>query len=60
MEIRPIQANDDYQAALRDIATLMDLDPDPGTPDGDRLGALAAQVQTYETKHFPISAPDPQ
>jgi len=60
MEIRAIQANNDYQAALRDIATLMDLDPDLGTPDGDRLRALAAQVQTYETKHFPISAPDPQ
>jgi len=59
MEIRPIHTNDDYLGALQEIAALMDLDPDLGTPDGDRLDVLATLVQAYETRHFPISAPDP-
>lgn len=37
----------------------MDADPDPGTPDGDRLDILATLVQAYEAKHVPIFAPDP-
>lgn len=59
MEIRPIHTNDDYLGALQEIAALMDLDPDLGTPDGDRLDVLATLVQAYESRHFPISAPDP-
>ena len=59
MEIRPIHTNDDYRGALQEIAALMDLDPDLGTPDGDRLDVLATLVQAYEARHFPISAPDP-
>lgn len=59
MNIRPIHTEDDYQAALGDIAALMELDPEPGTPKGDRLDILATLVQAYETRHFPIDAPDP-
>jgi HTH-type transcriptional regulator/antitoxin HigA len=34
-------------------------DPEPGTPEGDRLDILATLVQAYEARHFPIGAPDP-
>lgn len=33
--------------------------PELGTPDGDRLDILVTLVQAYESKHAPISAPDP-
>jgi HTH-type transcriptional regulator/antitoxin HigA len=59
MEIRPIHTEADYKAALREISALMEVDPDYGTPDGDRLDVLAILVQAYEAKHYPISAPDP-
>jgi HTH-type transcriptional regulator/antitoxin HigA len=59
MDIRPIHTKADYQATLKVVATLVEADPEPGTPDGDRLDILATLVQAYESRHFPISAPDP-
>jgi len=59
MEIRPIRSEADYKMALKDISRLMESDPEPGTPDGDRLDILATLVQAYEAKHFPIDLPDP-
>lgn len=60
MIIRPIHTEDDYRAALADISALMESDPAPDTPDGDRLDILATQVQAYEARHFPIDAPEPR
>ncbi len=59
MEIRPIHTDQDYRAALSEISALMNLDPDPATPDGDRLDVLATLVQAYEARHYPITPPDP-
>jgi HTH-type transcriptional regulator/antitoxin HigA len=59
VNIRPIHTVADYQAALGNIAALMESDPAPGTPKGDRLDILATLVQAYEARHFPIDAPDP-
>ena len=59
MDIQPIRTESDYKAALRQISTLMEADPEPGTPEGDRLDILATLVQAYEARHFPIGAPDP-
>jgi len=59
MDIQPIRTEVDYKAALRQISTLMAADPDPGTPEGDRLDILTTLVQAYEARHFPIGAPDP-
>jgi len=59
MEIRPIHNEADYKASLLEISTLMELDPDAGSPDGDRLDILATLVQAYEAKHHPIDPPDP-
>jgi HTH-type transcriptional regulator/antitoxin HigA len=59
MEIRPIHNEADYKASLLEISTLMDLDPDAGSTDGDRLDILATLVQAYEAKHHPIDPPDP-
>lgn len=59
MNIRPIHTEADYKATLKEIAALMELDPDMGTPEGDRLDILATLVQAYEAKTFPIGVPDP-
>jgi len=59
MDIRPIHTDADYKATLWEISTLIEADPEPGTPKGDRLDILTTLVQAYEATHFPISAPDP-
>lgn len=59
MDIRPIHTAADYKATLKEISNLMASDPDLGTPKGDRLDVLVTLVQAYETKHFPMSTPDP-
>ncbi len=59
MDIRPVHTETDYKAALREISALMELDPELGTPEGDRLDILATLVQAYESRHVKIDAPDP-
>ncbi|EGR1128602.1 hypothetical protein EDL57_11305 [Vibrio cholerae] len=43
----------DYNAALKRIESLINA-AEPGTPEGDELERLAALVEEYEEKHFPI------
>jgi HTH-type transcriptional regulator / antitoxin HigA len=57
MDIRPIKTEADYQAALREIETLMTAKAD--TQDGDKLDVLAALVEIYESRHFALAMPDP-
>ncbi len=59
MDIKPIRTHADYRRALKEISALMKADPDPGTPEGDRLDILATLVQAYEQRHFPMDLPDP-
>lgn len=55
--VRSIQSEDDYDAALTDVETLMDAMP--GTPEGARLDVLATLIEAYEARHWKIDAPDP-
>ena len=59
MDIKPIHTAADHRAALREVSRLVDLDPEVGTADGDRLDVLSTLVEAYERKHFPMNAPDP-
>jgi HTH-type transcriptional regulator/antitoxin HigA len=59
MNIHPIRTESDYRDALRELSAYFDNEPEPGTEDGDRFEILATLVEAYETKHFPIEAPDP-
>ncbi|KMN83509.1 HTH-type transcriptional regulator/antitoxin HigA [Chromobacterium alkanivorans] len=59
MNIRPIRSEADYQAALKEISALVEIDPAADSPEGERLDILATLVQAYEAKHFPIDLPDP-
>jgi hypothetical protein len=44
----------DYKQKLARAETLSALDPDPCSPDGRELIALAEQLDEYERVHFPI------
>jgi HTH-type transcriptional regulator/antitoxin HigA len=56
MKIKPISIEADYLAALCEVESLMTAKS--GTPDGDRLNALATLVEGYEAKHFRLAATD--
>jgi hypothetical protein len=58
MDIKPIRTNADYEQVLREVERL--LDAKAGTPEDERLDALATLVDAYENEHFPIDAPDPE
>lgn len=55
--VRPIQNDEDYEAALAEIDALMDARP--GTPRGSRLDVLVTLIEAYEARHWSIQSPDP-
>jgi HTH-type transcriptional regulator / antitoxin HigA len=57
MDIKPIKTETDYQAALKEIESLMDADLD--SPEGERLDLITTLVEAYESKHYPMELPDP-
>jgi len=59
MDIRPLRSEADYDAALTEIARYFDDQPDPGTPEADRVDLLSLVVGDYERKCWPIDLPDP-
>lgn len=59
MDIKVIKSAGDYEAALTEIEELVDLDPAPGTPAGEKIELLALVIENYEAKEFPSTLPDP-
>jgi len=57
LDIHPIQTEDDYKKALREIESLWDADL--STPEGEKLQILGVLVDAYEEAHFPIDKPTP-
>ena len=57
MDIRPLKTEADYQAALKEIETLMHAEAE--TPEGDRLDVLVTLAEAYEARHYPLELPDP-
>ncbi len=57
MEITPIKTEANYEAALEELETLMNAEPD--TPEGDRLDVLTTLVEAWEEEHHGIEGPDP-
>ncbi len=58
MDIRAIRSEADYDWALRAIETYFDDEPKRGTPEAERFDVLAALIEAYEAKRWPIDAPD--
>ena len=59
MDIRPLRTEADYDWALAEIARYFQQPPAPDTPEAARFDVLAALIESYEAKHWPIDAPDP-
>jgi len=59
MNIRPIKTEKDHQRALAELATLLDSDPAPESPESDRAEVLGTLIEDYERRHFPIELPTP-
>lgn len=57
MNIKPINTDADYRAALKEIESLMMAASN--TPEGERLDVLVTLIEAYERKHFPLDLPDP-
>jgi len=56
-DIRPIRTEQDYEAAMSEVARLWGAKL--GTPEGDRLDVLATLIDSYEQAHYPVAPPDP-
>jgi len=54
-----IHNDDEHAEALATLDRLLDLDPQPGTPEADDLQLLALVIETYEKTRWPIGLPDP-
>ena len=54
-----IHSDADHRAALAELARLMDIDPEAGTPEADELELFALVIEAYEKVRFPIGPPDP-
>ena len=55
MEIKPVQTEQDYEAALARVDELMDAEL--GTPEGEELDVLVDLVEVYESKYAPMGYP---
>lgn len=57
--IRAIRTEADYDWALAEIERYFLKEPEPGTPAAERFDVLAALIDAYEAKHWPIEPADP-
>jgi HTH-type transcriptional regulator/antitoxin HigA len=49
-----LRSHAEYDGAVAEIDRLLDLDPQPSTPEYDRLELLSVLVEEYEARHYPI------
>ncbi|MEO6423468.1 MAG: helix-turn-helix domain-containing protein [Candidatus Nitrotoga sp.] len=61
MELKPLQTEPDYQAALSEIEQLWQAKEadSAGSAEANKLELLSLLVEIYEKAHYPIAAPDP-
>jgi len=57
MELRPLKNDHDLDIAIEEMGLLWGSEID--TIDGDRLEVIALLIDAYESKHYPISPPNP-
>ena len=57
--LKVIKNDHEYEEVMAELNSLIDIDPTPGTEEGDKLELLSLIVGTYEKEHFPMEDPDP-
>jgi HTH-type transcriptional regulator/antitoxin HigA len=58
MNVRPLRNEADYDWALREIEKYFAHEPRRGTKDAARFDVLAALIESYEARYWPIDPPD--
>lgn len=59
--LRLLRTDAEYDAAVAEVAALMDHGPAQGTPEADRLDVLTLLVGAYDEAHYPMgNASTPQ
>lgn len=53
-----IQNDEEYEAALSELSRLMDIDPDPYSPEGLRFHVLASRIKAWESEHYHFDKPE--
>jgi HTH-type transcriptional regulator/antitoxin HigA len=56
MNIKPIKTKANYQAALKEIESLMSAKAN--SAEGERLDVMVTLIEAYERTHFPMDLPD--
>jgi HTH-type transcriptional regulator/antitoxin HigA len=59
MDVRPIRTEADYEWALHEIGPYFEREPEPDTAEAARFDVLAALIEHYEARQWPIDLPDP-
>ena len=49
-----LRNEEEYEAALEYVATLIERKPEPGTAEGDALEFIAVLIEAYEEQHYPM------
>lgn len=52
--VHVIRTEEEYDSAVAEIDRLLDMDPEQGSEEYDRLELLSVLVQAYEEEHYPI------
>ncbi len=56
MEHSPIETEEEYEAALKEIAPMFELDDN--SIDAEQMETLFNLIEAYEEKHYPIPKPN--
>lgn len=59
MEPKIIKNETEYHEMLKTVEQLIDIDPDPGTSEAERMDVLSLLVEKYENEHFVFQKPTP-
>jgi HTH-type transcriptional regulator/antitoxin HigA len=59
MDVKPLHNEQDYDWAIREVSRYFEVEPTPGTPDGDRFEVLSSLIKEYEDNHFATTHGDP-
>ncbi len=57
--LSPIKNNSQYEDSLQRAYNLMQLELEPNSKESDELEILSILIENYESKQFPIEAPNP-
>jgi HTH-type transcriptional regulator/antitoxin HigA len=53
-----IHSDEEHAEALSALDRLLDIEPQPSTPEADELQLLALVIEAYEKERWPIDLPD--